>query len=155
LDWLDNQVARLTTGVRAIQTALAVSSNTPLAQAMKDFISQVLDMLPFGAGQNIKVVLQAMGEVLNRLPELIDNVNVMLTGPARAWIVSGKQGGLYDLLLRPVREQVLTPAQQMVANAENLNTVYNQQLAQPVQSVLDQRAKIRAEIVKKAGALAG
>jgi hypothetical protein len=43
----------------------------------------------------------------------------------------------------------------MVANAENLNTVYNQQLAQPVQSVLDQRAKIRAEITKKAGALAG
>ena len=61
----------------------------------------------------------------------------------------------FDLLLRPVREQVLAPAQQMVANAENLNTVYNKQVAQPVQSVLDQRAQIRAEILKKAGALPG
>ncbi len=155
LDWLDKQVVRLTTGIRAIQTALAVTSNSRLAQAMQDFISGVLDMLPFGAGQNVKAVLQAMGEVLNRLPELIDNVNVMLIEPARAWIVPGKQGGLHDLLLRPVREQVLAPAQQMVANAENLDTVYNQQVAQPVQSVLDQRAKIRAEIIKKAGALAG
>jgi hypothetical protein len=155
LDWLDKQLARLTAGVRAIQTALAVTSNSRLAQAMQDFISQVLDMLPFGAGQNIKAVLQAMGEVLNRLPELLDNVNVMLIEPARAWIVPGKEGGLYDLLLRPVREQVLAPAQQMVANAENLDTVYNQQLAQPVQGLLDQRAKIRAEIIKKTGALTG
>jgi hypothetical protein len=155
LDWLDKQVARLTAGIRAIQTALAVTSNARLAQAVQDFISQVLDMLPFGVGQNVKVVLQAMGEVLNRLPELIDNVSVMLIGPAQTWIVPGKQGGLNDLLLRPVREQVLTPAQQMVANAEKLNTVYNEQLAQPVQSVIDQRAKIRAEIIKKAGALAG
>ena len=58
-------------------------------------------------------------------------------------------------MLRPVREQVLTPAQQMVANAENLNTIYNTKVAQPVQSVLDQRAQIRAEILKKAGALPG
>jgi hypothetical protein len=155
LDWLDQQVARLTAGIRAIQTALAVTNNTRLAQAMQDFLSQVLDMLPFGVGQNVKAVLLAMGEVLKRLPDLIDNVNVMLIGPAQAWIVPGKEGGLHDLLLRPVREQVLAPAQQMVANAENLNTVYNQQLAQPVQSVIDQRARIRAEITKKAGALAG
>jgi hypothetical protein len=155
LDWLDQQVARLTAGIRAIQTALAVTNNTRLVQAMQDFISQVLDMLPFGVGQNVKAVLLAMGEVLKRLPDLIDNVNVMLIGPAQAWIVPGKEGGLHDLLLRPVREQVLAPAQQMVANAENLNTVYNQQLAQPVQSVIDQRARIRAEITKKAGALAG
>jgi hypothetical protein len=54
-----------------------------------------------------------------------------------------------------VREQVLAPAQQMVANAENLNTVYNSQVAKPVQDALDTRAKIRAEISKKAGALPG
>ncbi len=155
LDWLDKQVATLIAGVRAFQTALAVTSGTQTAKAVSDFISQVLDMLPFGAGQNIKAALQAMGDVLVNLPELLNNVSVMLIEPARAWIVPGKQGGLYDLLLRPVREQVLAPAQQMVANAENLNTVYNNQLAKPVQDALAQRAKIRAEITKKAGALPG
>ncbi|MCC7446883.1 MAG: hypothetical protein IT324_05665 [Anaerolineae bacterium] len=155
LDWLDKQVATLIAGVRAFQTALAVTSSNQTAKAVSDFISQVLDMLPFGAGQNIKAALQAMGDVLTNLPELLNNVSVMLIEPARAWIVPGKQGGLYDLLLRPVREQVLAPAQQMVANAENLNTVYNSQLAKPVQDALDQRAKVRAEITKKAGALPG
>jgi len=155
LDWLDKQVATLIAGVRAFQTALAVASGTQTAQAVSDFIAQVLDMLPFGAGQNIKAALQAMGNVLAALPELLNNVSVRLIEPARVWIVPGKQGGLYDLLLRPVREQVLAPAQQMVANAENLNTVYNSQVAKPVQDALDTRAKIRAEITKKAGALPG
>ncbi len=155
LDWLEQQIRTLSAGIRAFQTALQVSDGASLAKSVSDFIGQVLDMLPFGAGQNIKLALQAMGNLIGDLPELLNNVNVQLIGPARAWIVSGTEGGLHDLLLRPLREQLLSPAQQIVANAENLNTVYNNQLAQPAQSALDQRAKIRAEITKKAGALTG
>jgi hypothetical protein len=155
LAWLEEQVGKLTAGIRAFQTAMAVSTNTPVAKAITDFISQVLDILPFGVGQNMKAGLQALGEVLNHLPDLINNVSVMVLEPLRVWIGSNGQGGLRDSLLRPLREQLLAPAQQIVANAENLNTVYNTQLAQPVQSALDQRARIRGEIIKKAGALTG
>ena len=155
LDWLEQQITALSNGIRAFQTALAVSADTPTTKAISDFISQLLDILPFGAGQNIKTALQAMGNVLNQLPDLLNNVSAMVIEPVRAWVGSGQQGGLHDTLLRPIRDQVLTPAQQIVANAENLNAVYNQQLAQPVQSALDQRAKVRTEIIKKAGALTG
>lgn len=155
LDWLQQQVNTLAQGIRAFQTALAVSADTPTTKAIADFISQLLDMLPFGAGQNIKLSLQAMGEVFNHLPDLLNNVSAMVIEPVRAWVGSGQQGGLRETLLRPLREQVLAPAQQIVANAENLNGVYNQQLAQPVQSALERRARVRIEINKKAGALTG
>jgi hypothetical protein len=151
--WLEEQVSKLMIGIRAFQTAMAVSTNTPTTKAISDFMSQLLDMLPFGVGQNIKAGLQALGDVLNHLPELLSNVSVMVLEPLRVWIGSNGQGGLRDSLLRPLREQLLAPAQQIVANAENLNTVYNTQVAQPVQNALDQRAKIRGEINKKAGAL--
>jgi hypothetical protein len=153
LDWLDKQVLTLTAGYRALQTALEVNEGSGVAKAISDFISQVLDMLPFGVGQNVKVALQAVGNVMSQLPELLNNVRVMVIQPARAWVGNGKEGGLYDSLLKPMREQVLAPAQQIVANAENLNTVYNKQVAQPVQTALDQRAKVRIEITKKVGAL--
>lgn len=155
LDWLQQQVNTLANGIRAFQTALAVSADTPTTKAISDFISQLLDMLPFGAGQNIKLALQAMGEVFNRLPDLLNNVSAMVIEPVRAWVGTNQQGGLRETLLRPIRDQVLAPAQQIVANAENLNGIYNQQLAQPVQSALEQRAKVRTEINKKAGALTG
>jgi hypothetical protein len=155
LDWLQQQVNTLAQGIRAFQTALAVSADTPTTKAISDFISQLLDILPFGAGQNIKLALQAMGEVFNRLPDLLNNVSAMVIEPVRAWVGTDQQGGLRETLLRPLREQVLAPAQQIVANAENLNGVYNQQLAQPVQSALERRAKVRIEINKKAGALTG
>jgi hypothetical protein len=153
LDWLDKQVLTLTAGYRALQTALEITEDSGVAKRISDFISQVLDMLPFGVGQNVKVALQAVGNVMAQLPELLNNVRVMVIQPARAWVGTGKAGGLYDSLLRPMREQVLAPAQQIVANAENLNTVYNKQVAQPVQTALDQRAKVRIEINKKVGAL--
>jgi hypothetical protein len=153
LVWLEQQISFLTAGIRAFQTAIAVSANTPTAKALTDFISQVLDMLPFGVGQNMKAGLQALGDVLNHLPELVNNASVMVLEPLRVWIGSNGEGGLRDSLLRPLREQVLAPAQQIVANAENLNQVYNTQLAQPVQSALDERAKIRSEIIQKARAL--
>jgi hypothetical protein len=154
LGWLEEQVARLTAAIHAFQTALQVSVNTPAGKAMTEFISQVLDILPFGVGQNMKGGLQALGNVLNLVPELLNNVNVMLLDPLRVWVGSDRQGGLRESLLRPLREQLLTPAQQIVANAENLNKVYNTELAQPVQSAIDQRAKIRSAIDKKARALA-
>ncbi len=155
LDWLDQQVSTLAQGLQTLQGALEASTNTPITRAVADFTSTVLDLLPFGVGTNIKRSLQVMGELVAKLPELLTNVSVRVLEPARAWIVAGKVGGLHDILLRPVREQVLNPAQQMVANAQNLNSVYNNQLAQPAQSALVERAKIRAEITKKAGALPG
>ncbi len=153
VDWLERQVATLSAGLRAFQTALAVTGSAPLTQSITNFVSQVLDILPFGVGQNTKLALQAMGDVLSSLPDLLNNVNVMVLEPLRTWVGTDNQGGLRDSLLHPLREQLLTPAQQIVANAENLNTVYNTQLAQPVQSALDQRAKIRSAIDKKAGAI--
>ncbi len=151
--WLEEQVTRLMAGIRAFQTAMAVSANTPTAQAISSFISQLLDMLPFGVGQDMKAGLQALGDVLNHLPELLNNVSVMVLEPLRAWVGTNGQGGLRDSLLRPLREQLVAPAQQIVANAENLNKVYNTRVAQPVQSALEQRTRIRGEIIKKAGAL--
>jgi hypothetical protein len=153
LDWLDKQVLTISAGYRALQTALEISDDSGVAKRISDFISQVLDMLPFGVGQNVKVALQAVGNVMSQLPELLNNVRVMVIQPTRAWVGTGNTGGLYDSLLKPIREQVLAPAQQIVANAENLNTVYNKQVAQPVQTALDQRAKVRIEIIKKVGAL--
>jgi hypothetical protein len=155
LDWLEQQIATLELAIRSLRTALDVANVGDFTKSVGDFVSQVLGMLPFGAGDNIKNSLMAMGNVINQLPTLLDNVNTRLLQPARTWIVSDQQSGLYASLLRPVREQMLMPSQQMVANAQNLNSVYNTQLAQPAQTALDQRAKIRAEITKKAGALQG
>ncbi len=147
LDWLEQQVGQLIVDIRAFQTALKVSN----AQDVSNFITNLLGMLPFGVGDDVKTTLQAMGTVMNALPMLLDNVDVRVIEPARTWAVADKQGGLYASLLNPMQSQLVTPAQQMVANAQNLNSLYNSNLAQPGQAALDQRNKIRALIAQKAG----
>lgn len=148
--WLDQQLATLTKSMQTLTVALQITASTPAGKAVTDFISGVLDLIPFNAGQNIKQGLQAMGDLVAKLPEFVTNARVRVLEPARAWITTDKQGGLYALLLNPMRDQLLTPAQQMIANAQNLNTVYNNQVVQPAQSAITERARIRAEIAKRA-----
>src|SRR5258707_4069727 len=152
LDWLEQQLGTLSSGLHAFKAALQVSGSTQTAKDVGDFVSKLLDALPFGMGQSVKDALQQMGNLIAYLPNLLDNASLRVLEPARQWIVSGKQGGLYAVLIQPLRDQLLAPAQQIVANAQNLNSVYNNQLAQPAQSALEQRAKIRAEITLKTGA---
>lgn len=155
LDWLDREVATLTANYRAFQTALKALPGTLAGSGTTEFAREVAASLPFTVSQEIKLAVQAMGAVVARLPAFLDNVNRMSIVPARLWIVpkGDTQGGLYRLLLTPIERDLLSPIEQMVNSAENLELVYNKDLAQPAQRVLLQRGQIRAEITQEAGAL--
>jgi regulator of replication initiation timing len=155
LDWLDREVATLTANYRAFQTALKALPGTLAGSSTTEFAREVAAALPFTVSQEIKLAVQAMGAVIARLPAFLDNVNRMSIVPARLWVVpsNDKQAGLFGLLLTPMQGNLLSPVEKMVNSAENLELVYNKDLAQPAQRLLLQRSQIRAEITQEAGAL--
>ncbi|MFN8420153.1 MAG: hypothetical protein U0528_13065 [Anaerolineae bacterium] len=147
LDWLDREIAVLAASYRAFQTALASAQGSTGAAAIQQFASDQAAALPFTVGQEPRVALQTMGALVAKLPELLDSVDKLTLTPARRWIVADPaQGGLYALLFNPLRNELLTPLDQMVNDAQNVDLIYNTVLTQPTQRVLEQREQIRAEI---------
>lgn len=152
VDWLDREVATLTANFRAYQTALSnVQPNVDVAESTNRFAADVATAMTFSSEES-RVAVQAMGALVARLPEFFNNVNQQTIAPVRTWIVPDQQGGLYKLLITPLRNGLLTSLQQLINSAENVKLIYNEKLAQPAQRVLEQRGRIRADIKQVAGA---
>jgi septal ring factor EnvC (AmiA/AmiB activator) len=159
LEWLDREIAGLTVSVRAYQTALGAHTgrqqpSAGLGSATVQFVNDVAAALPFTTSQEMRLAVQAMGAVVARLPELLNNVNKMTIAPARVWVVptDQKADGLYGLLITPLTRDLLSQTEQIVNSAESLELMYNKQLAQPAQRIIEQRQRIRADIIKESGA---
>ena len=152
IDWLDREVATLTANFRAYQTALSnVQVATDVADSTNRFVADVANAMTFSSDES-RVAVQAMGALVARLPAFLNNVNQQTIAPTRTWIVPDQQGGLYNLLITPLRNGLLTSLQQLINSAENVKVIYNEKLAQPAQRVLEQRGRIRADIKQVAGA---
>ena len=125
----------------------------PIAQQIGDFIGQILDLLPFGVGDQIRRGLEAIALILTHIPELIASINPVLITPLRQWVSPEEGKGLVAEVVTPINQNLLTPAQGMVTDTAALADTYHQQIADPVQFALDSRAAIRGQIAALTGVI--
>ncbi len=151
--WLEEQIALLSQTLQSLEDALSsvVEPVAPVAQQIGDFIGQVLDLLPFGVGEQIRRGLEAIALILTHIPELVASINPLLITPLRQWVSPDETKGLVAEVVQPISEHLISPAQGMVDSTAALETTYNDQLATPVGTALDARAEIRRQIVALSG----
>lgn len=146
--WLEEQVNNVARALQDLEDALSdlVEPVAPVAQQIGDFIGQVLDALPFGAGAPIRAGLQAVGDILTHIPELVASINPMLITPLRQWVSPDEEGGLVGDVVRPISANLISPAQSMVESTDTLLSAYQDQLQTPVEQALAVRAAIREQL---------
>jgi hypothetical protein len=152
--WLEDQVNLLSTALQNLEDALSdlVEPVAPAAEQIGDFIGQVLDLLPFGVGQNIREGLDAVAAILTHIPELIASINPVIITPLRQWVSPEESDkGLIAEVVRPISENLISPAQNMVENTSALETAFNTGLKTPVEQALADRAVLREQLHRLTG----
>ncbi|MBN2469750.1 MAG: hypothetical protein JXN59_03410 [Anaerolineae bacterium] len=152
--WLEEQVSLLSGALQRLEDTLSglVEPVQPVANQIGDFINRVLDILPFGVGDNLQAGLNAVGALLTHIPELVASINPLVITPLRQWVSPEDGQGIVAEVITPINTQLVAPAQQMVCDSAALETTYNEGLKAPVENALATRAAIRADLYRLTGA---
>jgi hypothetical protein len=149
--WLEKQVSALADGVETLETALAAVldrvGDTPIVEAMRDFVGMILDNLPFGLGDRIRDVLDGLVEMVTSVDDLIEGLNTRLLEPLReTWFPAEEGTGVQASFLEPFITHVLDPLEAHLDNLADLVDTWQQKLMAPTEQALEQRAKVRQNI---------
>lgn len=146
--WLQRQVSALAASLEWLseQVQEAVQPVEPFANLIASFVLWVLDHLPFGFGAKARAGLEAMQSIITGLPDLVAGVNEDVLDPLADWFGQDEARSLAGILLKPITESVFVPAQDVLDKAAEFETTYKQELVNPAQEALAQRAELRDEI---------
>lgn len=146
--WLQGQIDKLADSIDQLgkQVQAAVEPVEPYTQMIADFVLWVLERLPFGAGAKAKAGLEGMQAVISFLPDLVSGVKTTVLVPLADWFGKDSKRNLLGILVDPLIDGMLKPAQDMMAKFDIFQTDYADMLATPAQEALTQRAAIREQI---------
>lgn len=146
--WLQRQTNALSTSldwlVSQVQDTMQPAAK--LADALTDFVLWILGRLPFGVGARAEKGLNAMKTVVNQLPDLVTGVSVDVLDPLADWFGSDDGRNLKGMFVSPVVDNVFQPARDVLAKFEELESAYEQQMAQPAAGKLAERDALRQQI---------
>lgn len=146
--WLQEQVSALADALEWLgeQVQRAVEPVEPYTEMIASFVLWVLSRLPFGAGEKARAGMEAMQSVISSLPTLIDGINTGVLNPLADWFGQNEEKSLSGILLKPISDGVIKPANDMLVKFSGFQNSYQEELAGPVGQALTERAAIRAQI---------
>ncbi len=148
--WLIEQVEALNAYYSALETAL--QSSVELAgtflQKLNRWFQDILKWLPFGLGDRAAITMNALADLLERVPETIEGAQTRVAGPLNLWLErDGQDTRLHKQLIKPVRNSALDRASRTVSQVEALDSIYQSRLVEPVIAAAEQQQLIREQIV--------
>lgn len=147
--WLAGQIDIVSGYYSAVEEALsdAVEAVGSFLQMLNQWFQDVLKWLPFGVGDKAARIMDAMTNLLAETPNTISGVRTNVVQPLDAWFgLEGEETKLQRRLIKPVRDDAINRAATAVAQTHSVKDVYQNQLAQPVQTNVEQRNTIRQMI---------
>lgn len=146
--WLGRQVLALASNLEWLgqQIEQAIEPSDSLTAMVAEFVLWVLDRLPFGVGSRAQAGLEAMQTIVNDLPDLLAGLNDDVLDPLADWFGADEERNLLGALVDPVVENAIEPGESVLEAVGEFETVYKENLVDPVQGALAQRAALRDEI---------
>ncbi len=154
--WLESQVNAFSESISDLKEKLksVIQPVSALTEALFNFVLWLLDNLPFGAGDLARASLEAMRDIISNLGGHLEGVRSVILSPLTTWFSEDDTVSLGGALFRPVTNDVLAPADDMIIQVNTLEASYRDSLEVPVSGALDERAAIRDEINQKLAAIA-
>jgi hypothetical protein len=151
LTWLSDQLIKIKvklfgveTNAQKVVTDAAVSG---VVAVFGGFARFVLDNLPFNIGEKVRASLDATQALVTQTTGLSDGANQNVFDKMSRHVGDGPQG-LKSRMVKPIREQALTPTTNLLTALEGANTTFTQALDVPAKTALKQRAAIRERIAQ-------
>lgn len=146
---VEGLVERIAQAVQRLEDALerALEPARPLLEAIKAFVNRLLELLPFGIGDEVRQVLVAIADVLSALPELILAVNTGLLTPLReVWFGDDPEQSLLGRLENALISGLFDPLQAHLTAVADFADAWQTRVSRALETALDERSALRAEI---------
>jgi len=146
--WVGEQVVKIKAGLMAIELAaqrFVTDLVTGLEAVFGGLIKFILDHLPFGFGDDVNRALTVTHALLMTLPDVADGLNAQVLGKIAPRVTAGAHHWK-NTLVAPVRDQALSPANELLTRLDETNTAFVASLQTPAQTALARRAELRQQI---------
>lgn len=147
--WLDGRLDGISQSYQAIEQAVqrAVKTTGTFLQQLNEWVQDILKWLPFGIGDKAAQILDAIAHLLTEIPDTLDGIQNQLAQPLDLWLdEEGEEMRVQRRLVKPIREKALMKASQTINHVQTLQSVYQVQLADPVEAASESHQAIKSQI---------
>lgn len=120
----------------------------PLAESIASFFNELIKRIPFGVGAEISRAINALVELIRVIPATVDAILNQLLKPLRDLFFPATGNAMVKTnLFDPIINNLLTPLKKLLTDIETFIDKWDKDFTTPVQNALDERAKVRKQIV--------
>jgi hypothetical protein len=146
--WLHSHIQKLQSYFEAIQFLLekAVEKAGPFLQMLNEWFAGVKKWLPFGIGETAAEIMQSITDLIIETPYTIAGLNTNVAEPLNVWLVSDPTDDevpLHKNLIKPIRDETFVKTGQTVSKAKSVETTYNTNLKEPLETAVHNQRLIR------------
>jgi hypothetical protein len=116
-------------------------------EMLQEWFEGLRRWLPFGAGEKAAGVMSALTALLAETPTTLTGLDTNIAQPLDVWLqrIDGEPA-LQRRLVRPLRDEVIARARTTADQANQVGTLFEEQLATPARAALGNRASLRQAI---------
>jgi hypothetical protein len=151
IKWTGGVVSTFADKLQALEDAIegVLEKAEPITEALGSFFNFVLDLLPFGYGDKIRVALDRIDDIVTSIPEAVEGVSTKLLEPLRRdWFSEEEGKGLKAGLIDPIVTGLLDPLEAFLGKLAELVGSWEEKLAGPIQEAVSERDAIREQIAR-------
>ena len=151
IEWTERVVSAFADKLQALEDAIegVLEKAQPITEALGSFFNFVLDLLPFGYGDKIRITLDRIDDIVTSIPQAVEGINTKLLEPLRRdWFSEEEGKGLKGGLIDPIVTGLLDPLEAFLGKLAELVGSWEEKLAGPIQKSISERDAIREHIAR-------
>ena len=151
IEWTEGVVSAFADKLQALEDAIegVLEKAQPITKALGSFFNFVLDLLPFGYGDRVRVTLDRIDDIVTSIPEAVEGINAKLLEPLRRdWFSEEEGKGLKAGVIDPIVTGLLDPLEAFLGKLAELVGSWEEKLAGPAQKSIGERDAIREQIAR-------
>ncbi|MCB9422690.1 MAG: twin-arginine translocation signal domain-containing protein [Ardenticatenaceae bacterium] len=144
--WLETQTDKMYRYYTAVEVLLetAVEQVGPFLQMFNEWVQKILKWLPFNLGERTSTIMDALTTLLLETPTTLTGLYTNVTEPLAAWVGGpDTEVPLRQKLIQPMREQMLSQADTVVAKTVQVKVVYEENMVRQVETAVIARRQIQ------------
>ncbi|PIE79633.1 MAG: hypothetical protein CSA11_11615 [Chloroflexi bacterium] len=125
----------------------AVDTVEPFLQMLTNWFADVRQWLPFSFGEKAEGIMASATTLLSETPHTVNGLNTNIIQPLDHWLaLEDGDIRLRQRLVKPLREKVITKANDMNQQAILVKQTYDEKVANPLETAVAQKQALRETI---------
>lgn len=149
--WLNQHIHHLRQRFGALEAILSVTVERAgnFLELLQEWFASVRKWLPFNLGENAAAVMQTITDLLVETPNTVNGLVTNLADPLDMFLSSdGQEHPVQQKMVRPLRDNLIAKGSATLGKARRVNDAYTVELAEPVQTAVEQQRAIKQMIAQ-------